>query len=73
MVLTKMFYLCFCRKCEVYAMEWSGVVDLAKHTVAAAAYGGPIGKTARLLFCCQQSKVKNKTIYFFSNYLLNRV
>ncbi|XP_025080748.1 vacuolar protein sorting-associated protein 16 homolog [Pomacea canaliculata] len=30
------------RKCEVYAMEWSGVVDLAKHTVAAAAYGGPI-------------------------------
>lgn len=24
-------------------MEWNGLVDLAKHTVAASAYGGPIG------------------------------
>ena len=35
-------------------MEWAGLVDLAKHTVAAAAYGGPIAlvkdeaKTARV-------------------------
>jgi len=30
------------RKCELYTMEWSGLVDLAKHTVAASPYGGPI-------------------------------
>ena len=32
------------RKCEIYSMEWAGLVDLSKFTVAAAAYGGPIGK-----------------------------
>ncbi|XP_035827127.1 vacuolar protein sorting-associated protein 16 homolog [Aplysia californica] len=42
------------RKCELYTMEWSGLVDLAKHTVAASSYGGPIAlmkddsKTARV-------------------------
>ncbi|XP_071101576.1 vacuolar protein sorting-associated protein 16 homolog [Haliotis cracherodii] len=30
------------RKCELYTMEWSGLVDLSKCTVAAAPYGGPI-------------------------------
>ena len=26
-------------------MEWAGLVDLSKFTVAAAAYGGPIGNS----------------------------
>lgn len=26
-------------------MEWAGLVDLSKFTVAAASYGGPIGMT----------------------------
>ncbi|KAK3801136.1 hypothetical protein RRG08_029395 [Elysia crispata] len=30
------------RKCELYAMEWCGLVDLAKHSVAVSTYGGPI-------------------------------
>ncbi|KAK0048197.1 vacuolar protein sorting-associated protein 16 [Biomphalaria pfeifferi] len=30
------------RKAEVYSMEWSGLVDIAKHTVAVSTYGGPI-------------------------------
>ncbi|RUS71261.1 hypothetical protein EGW08_020975 [Elysia chlorotica] len=30
------------RKCELYAMEWCGLVDLAKHSVATSTYGGPI-------------------------------
>ncbi|GFS12066.1 vacuolar protein sorting-associated protein 16-like protein [Elysia marginata] len=30
------------RKCELYAMEWSGLVDLAKHSAAVSTYGGPI-------------------------------
>ncbi|BFZ22188.1 hypothetical protein BsWGS_25227 [Bradybaena similaris] len=43
------------RKYELYAMEWTGLVDLAKHTVAASSYGGPIAlmkdesKTARVV------------------------
>ncbi|XP_076437329.1 vacuolar protein sorting-associated protein 16 homolog [Babylonia areolata] len=32
----------FYRKCEIYSMEWAGLVDLSKFTVAAASYGGPI-------------------------------
>ncbi|KAL8612978.1 hypothetical protein ACOMHN_001061 [Nucella lapillus] len=37
-------HACFCndRKCEIYTMEWAGLVDLSKFTVAAASYGGPI-------------------------------
>ncbi|XP_059140490.1 vacuolar protein sorting-associated protein 16 homolog [Physella acuta] len=43
------------RKCEMYVMDWSGLVDLTKHTVAASTYGGPIAllkddsKTSRVV------------------------
>lgn len=30
------------KKCEVYSMGWSDIVDISKFEVSAAPYGGPI-------------------------------
>ena len=38
------------RKQELYEMEWADQVDLSRFLVAAAPYGGPIGKIFTAIF-----------------------